>query len=102
MLQLLFLNPFMWFASIYFKLFHKGLISAFTFFENRFIKYGIDYHAPSKTNNNVINTEFQKFYQSILSNFSHVPDDQLAALKQEYGTLVTNTTRSVYLTDTDK
>ena len=35
----------------------------------------------SKANNNVINTEFEKFYQSILTNISHIPDDQLAVLK---------------------
>ena len=34
-----------------------------------------------KTSNNVINTEFEKFYQRILSNISHIPDDQLAVLK---------------------
>ena len=32
------------------------------------LSYGLDYHVPSKANNNVINTEFEKFYQSILSN----------------------------------
>ena len=47
----------------------------------------MDYQLPSKTNNNVIKTEFTKFYKSILSNISHIPNDQLAVLKQEYGTL---------------
>ena len=43
----------------------------------------------SKANNNVINTEFEKFYQSILTNISHIPDDQLAVLK----TRIRNTCR---------
>ena len=45
------------------------------------LSYGLDYHVPSKTNNNVNNTEFEKFYQSILSNISNIPDDQLTVLK---------------------
>ena len=49
--------------------------------EYKALSYGLDYHIPSQANNNVINTEFEKFYQSILSNFSHIFDDQLAVLK---------------------
>ena len=63
-------------------------------------EYWLDYHIQSKTNNNVINTEFEKFNQSILSNISHIPEDQLAVLKTR--TLVTNTTTSMYLIDTKK
>ena len=49
--------------------------------EYKALSYGLDYHVPSKTNNKVNNTEFEKFYHSILSNISHIPDDQLAVLK---------------------
>ena len=49
--------------------------------EYKALSYGLHYHIPSKTNNNVINTEFENFYRSILCNISHVPDDQLAVLK---------------------
>ena len=36
--------------------------------EYKALSYRLDYHVLSKTNDNVINTEFEKFYQSILSN----------------------------------
>ena len=49
--------------------------------EYKTLSYELDYHVPSKTNKNVINTEFKKFDQSILSNISLIPDDQLAVLK---------------------
>ena len=45
------------------------------------LSHGLYYHVPSKTDNNLINAEFEKFYQSILSNISHIPDDKLAVLK---------------------
>ena len=46
------------------------------------LSYGLDYHIPSKTNSNIsLNTEFEKFYQSILSNISRIPDDQPALLR---------------------
>ena len=49
--------------------------------EYKTLSYRLGYHVPSKTTNNVLNTEFEKFYQSILSNISHILDDQLAVLK---------------------
>ena len=49
--------------------------------EYKALPYGLDHHVPSKTNNNAINTQFEKFYQRILYNISHIPDDQLAVLK---------------------
>ena len=49
--------------------------------EYKALSYGLDYNVPLKTSNNVINTESETFYQSILSNISHIPDDQLAVLK---------------------
>ena len=55
--------------------------------EYKALSHGLDYQLPSKTNSSVIKTEFKKFYKSILSNISHIPDDQLAVLKQKYGTL---------------
>ena len=50
--------------------------------EYKVLSYGLDYHVSSKTKNNVINTEFEKFYQIILSNISHTFDDQVAVLKK--------------------
>ena len=62
----------------------------------------MDYHILSKTINKVINKEFEKFYQIILSNISHIPDDSWQCLEQEYRALVTNTTASMYFMVTNK
>ena len=59
--------------------------------EYKALSYGLDYNVPLKTSNNVINTESETFYQSILSNISHIPDDQLAVLK----TRIRNTRHSL-------
>ena len=45
------------------------------------LSFGLDQHIPNKTNKNKINSEFERFYQSLLRNISHIPDDKLTHLK---------------------
>ena len=45
------------------------------------LSYGLDHHIPSKVNRNRIYTEFEQFYQSLLKDISHVPDEDLSHLK---------------------
>ena len=45
------------------------------------LSYGLDHRIPSKVNRNRIYTEFQQFYQSLLKDISHVPDEDLSRLK---------------------
>ena len=45
------------------------------------LSYGLDHRIPSKVNCNRIYTEFQQFYQSLLKDISHVPDEDLSRLK---------------------
>ena len=43
--------------------------------------YGLDHHISSMFNPNRIYTEFEQFYQSLLKDISHVPDEDLSHLK---------------------
>ena len=45
------------------------------------LSYGLDHHIPSKVNRSRIYTEFEQFYQSLLKDISHVPDEDLSHLK---------------------
>ena len=45
------------------------------------LSYGLDHHISSKVNPNRIYTEFEQFYQSLLKDISHVPDEDLSHLK---------------------
>ena len=45
------------------------------------LSYGLDHHISSKVNRNRIYTEFEQFYQSLLKDISHVPDEDLSHLK---------------------
>ena len=45
------------------------------------LSYGLDYHISCKFNNNRIHTEFEQFYQSILKDMSHIPENDLSCLK---------------------
>ena len=45
------------------------------------LSYGLDHHIPSKVNRSRIYTEFEQFYQSLLKDISHVPDEDQSHLK---------------------
>ena len=42
---------------------------------------GLDQHIPCTVNYNSINTEFELFYQNILRDISHIPEQNLAHVK---------------------
>ena len=45
------------------------------------LNYGLDQHIPYTVNYNSINTEFKLFYQNILCDISHIPEQNLAHVK---------------------
>ena len=45
------------------------------------LNYGLDQHIPYTVNYNSINTEFELFYQNILRDTSHIPEQNLAHVK---------------------
>ena len=45
------------------------------------LNYGLDQHIPYTVNYNSINTEFELFYQNILHDISHIPEQNLAHVK---------------------
>ena len=40
--------------------------------EYKTLSYGLDHHIPPSSNYNAVETEFDLFYQNILSNISHI------------------------------
>ena len=45
------------------------------------LSYGLDHHIHTRLNNNRIHTEFEQFYQSILKDITHLPENYLSSLK---------------------
>ena len=45
------------------------------------LSYGLDHHIPTRLNNNRIHTEFEQFYEGILKEISHLPENYLSSLK---------------------
>ena len=43
--------------------------------------YGQDQHIPNNATRNTIKTEFELFYQGLLKNISHIPEEQISAIK---------------------
>ena len=44
---------------------------------------GLDYHIPNQSSCKTRETEFEMFYQNILPNLSHIPENQLTELKSK-------------------
>ena len=51
--------------------------------EYQALSFGLDHHIPNFTNYNAAETEFELFYQNILSNISDIPDNELRQLKSK-------------------
>ena len=49
--------------------------------EGRALSYGLDHHIPSKTNPNLIYTEFKSYFQSIKYEITNLPEIQICHLK---------------------
>ena len=45
------------------------------------LSYGLDHHISARLNNNRIHTEFEEFYQGILKDITHIPENYLSSLK---------------------
>ena len=42
--------------------------------------YGLEQHIPVKLNKHAIKTEFEVFYQSLLKNISHIPENDISLI----------------------
>ena len=45
------------------------------------LSFGLDHHIPSKTDANLIYTDFETYYQSIIHKFTNLPDTEISHLK---------------------
>ena len=45
------------------------------------LSYGLDTHIPSRTNANMIYTEFEVFYQGLLKDIGNIPETELQLIK---------------------
>ena len=43
--------------------------------------FGLDHHTPTKSEDVAIEVEFEQFYQGLLRNLTHMPDNELTSLK---------------------
>ena len=44
---------------------------------------GLDHHIPTRHNNSRIHSELEQFYQGILKDISHLPENYLSSLKMK-------------------
>ena len=47
------------------------------------LSFGLHHHIPNFANYNAVETEFELFYQNILSNISDIPKNELRQLKSK-------------------
>ena len=45
------------------------------------LSYSLDYHISSKVTRNLLNTEFEMFFQNLLNNISAIPEENIARIK---------------------
>ena len=45
------------------------------------LSFGLDRHIPTKSKDVVIEEEFEQFYQGLLQNLTHIPDNEVTSLK---------------------
>ena len=41
------------------------------------LSYGLDHHIPTNINRNSITTEFESFFQSLLRDICHMPENEI-------------------------
>ena len=49
------------------------------------LAYGLEQHIPVKLNKHTVKTEFEVFYQSLLKNISHIPQNGISLIKTKLG-----------------
>ena len=45
------------------------------------LSFGLHHHIPTKSKDVAIEVEFEQFYQGLLRNLTHIPDNELKSLK---------------------
>ena len=64
--------------------------------EERALSYGLDHQIPSKTDPNLIYTEFESYFQSIKHKIADLPKYRYRILKPNYVIHVNSITTSMY------
>ena len=54
------------------------------------LSFGLDQHIPLKCDNNLINTEFEYYFQNIKNTVPHISDEKMLQVKTNYCQLVKN------------
>ena len=49
--------------------------------EHEGLSHSLDYHIPSKVTRNMLNTEFEMFFQNLLNNIWAIPEENLARIE---------------------
>ena len=45
------------------------------------LEYGLDHHIPTSINKNAIFIEFEQFFQNLLRDIAHIPENELCIIK---------------------
>ena len=45
------------------------------------LAYGLDHHVPTKADRNTITTEFEQFFQNLLKDITHIPENKVGQIK---------------------
>ena len=56
------------------------------------LSFGLDQHIPVKCDNNLINTEFEHYFQNIKNTVPNISDEKMLQVKTSYCQLVKNIT----------
>ena len=51
--------------------------------EHEALSYGLEHHIPFKVTGNSVNTEFERFYQSLPLDISTIPEECIAKIKTQ-------------------
>ena len=64
--------------------------------EQSALRYDLEQHIPVKLNKHTIKTEFEVFYQSLLKNISHIPENNISLIKTKLRSTYENTAALMY------
>ena len=49
--------------------------------EDEYNAFGLDHHIPARTNKNIVDTEFELYFQSVNRYVNEIPDNKISHLK---------------------
>ena len=63
------------------RIVHNFSPDALTAEEMNALSYGLDHHIPTKADRKTIRTEFEQFFQNLLKDISHIPENAVGQIK---------------------